>query len=104
MQLESCLVLPALVALISYKDEFFRLKDYRGISRVGKYTDIKSKPGNDTQWLLQIIANELAEANRLKRIEIRSMFVIENGHIEKNVIKYGLDDSNDFAETLKDRA
>ena len=37
---------------------------------MGKYHDIKSNPDNDKEWFLQIIANELAEANRLKRIEL----------------------------------
>ncbi len=37
---------------------------------MGKYNVIKSAPDNDKEWLLEKIANELAELNRLKRIEI----------------------------------
>jgi len=38
---------------------------------MSKYHDIDSKPENDTEWVLQQIANELAEANRLKRLELK---------------------------------
>ena len=38
---------------------------------MSKYTDIESKPGNDTEWMLQIIANELAETNRIARIKLK---------------------------------
>jgi len=40
---------------------------------MSKYNLLKSKPDNETEWFLQIIANELAEANRLKRIELELM-------------------------------
>jgi len=36
-----------------------------------KYIEIKSNPENDHEWILQHIANELAEANRFKRWEIK---------------------------------
>lgn len=35
-----------------------------------KYKDIVSTPQNNTAWVLQQVANELAEANRLKRLEL----------------------------------
>ncbi len=35
-----------------------------------KYHGIISQPGNDLEWITQSVANELAEANRLKRIEL----------------------------------
>jgi len=38
---------------------------------MSKYHDIISKPENNTEWVSQQIANELAEANRLKRLELR---------------------------------
>jgi len=37
---------------------------------VNKYTDIESTPENDNAWMLQVIANELAEMNRLKRLAL----------------------------------
>jgi len=37
---------------------------------MAKYNVIKSTPENDVAWVLQIIANELAEANRLNRKHI----------------------------------
>jgi len=36
-----------------------------------KYANIISKPDNDTAWMLQVIANELAEANRLTRLRLK---------------------------------
>ncbi len=55
---------------------------------------------------LNNIANEIAEANRLKRIQIRSMFVIENGQREgtSDKIFYALDNTNDFMKELEDKA
>ncbi len=35
-----------------------------------KYTDIESNPENDIAWVLQNVTNELAEANRLKILEL----------------------------------
>lgn len=40
-----------------------------------KYHDINSKPENDTEWVLQQIANELAEMNRLRRLKLQSQDV-----------------------------
>ncbi len=53
---------------------------------------------------LNNIANEIAESNRLKRIEIRSLFVIENGQIEAKSpekIFYALDNTNSFMKELE---
>ncbi len=51
-----------------------------------KYTEIKSNPKNDHEWMLQNIANELAEANRLKRWEIKlSHKEIKDTTIEKEL-------------------
>ncbi len=52
---------------------------------MGKYNVIKSTPDNDTAWLLEKIVNELAESNRLKRIEMKGMSVKWCG----NIIKHG---------------
>lgn len=53
---------------------------------MGKYTDIKSEPGNDIAWMLQILANELAEANRLKRLEL-SQFLEYSKFIPKKELE-----------------
>ena len=42
---------------------------------MSKYTGIKSTPGNDVAWMLQNIANEMAEKNRLKRYELGVTYV-----------------------------
>ncbi len=68
-----------------------------------KYFINEDKLTGKELWLA-FIANELAEANRLKRIELHSMFVIENGRIKNDNVPYALDDSNDFEKDLKDQA
>jgi len=50
---------------------------------------------------LNNIAKELAEANRLKKIEIRSMFVIANTNLQE---PFALDGTNDFLKDLEDQA
>jgi len=47
-----------------------------------KYHDINSKPDHDTEWVLQQIANELAEANRLKRLELNLIYDINKQSLE----------------------
>jgi len=37
---------------------------------MGKFTAIKSKPGNDVAWMLQNLANEQARANELHKLEL----------------------------------
>lgn len=68
---------------------------------MGKYNIVKSSPSNDKEWLLEKIANELAEANRLKRIEIQINTESGFGHsgrgtgswiVEKDVVNKELED------------
>ena len=64
-----------------------------------KYTSIISEPGNDVAWGLQIVANEIAESNRLKRIEISHQYFslkINNDHWDY--------DSGGLDKLLEDKA
>ena len=60
-----------------------------------------SKSGYIREEALQAIANELAEANRLQKIQIRSMFVIANTNLQT---PFALDDSNGFLKDLEGNA
>jgi len=46
-----------------------------------KYKDIISNPKNDTAWVLQQVANELAISNKLKKIELKLMKFYAMGQV-----------------------
>ncbi len=50
---------------------------------MSKYNLLKSKPDNDIEWMLQIIANELAEKNRIMRaaLDLELMKIVDPGQI-----------------------
>jgi len=50
---------------------------------MGKYKDIISSPENDIAWILQQLANELAEANRLKRLELAHTVKLVNRLVDE---------------------